>query len=69
MKVLYKQISLLDPKIIISVGSVSRKALILMTSDYKDRLYYCEHPSYLRRCGRYDKEVEKYKKELAELLK
>lgn len=67
MKILTRQIQYLQPKVIVAVGSVAQKACQQLPSEFKNTLMLTYHPAYLKRTGRYETSVERYKKQLAQL--
>ena len=67
-KILLKQIEFLNPKLIVAVGSVAKHFMWYDNQKKSIKTLYMQHPAYLKRTGRYARDIEKYKNELHFLL-
>jgi len=63
-KILRNQIYLTDPKVIVAIGHIAWEFVNGEERWIRSRVIHLQHPSYLRRSGRYQSEVITYKENL-----
>lgn len=69
VRILQKQLTYVNPKVIVAVGAIARRCIKQMKNyDIDAKTMYVHHPSYLKRIGLYKTKVEEYKKRLLEVL-